>query len=236
VLLPVVGLLVTASLSSGRPVPVSWASAPLAAPPASVVRRPATSRAGARVATPLPQVDPLWVRRTAAATGIPAPAVLAYGRATLVLAGSDPGCRLGWTTLAGIGAVESAHGTVGGRTLGPDGRSSSPVLGPALDGRGYAAVPATRASARWHGDPRWDHAVGPLQFISSTWRRWASDGDGDGAADPNDLDDAALAAGRYLCAGGQDLTTDRGWTAAVLSYNHADAYVSAVGAAARSFG
>ena len=114
-----------------------------------------------------------------------------------------------------------------------DGRSSTPILGPALDGEGgFAAIPATPETATWHGDPRWDHAVGPLQFIPATWVTWGADGDGDGDADPNDIDDAAATAVRYLCADGHDLTTGSGWAQAVFSYNHAQAYVDAVRAAA----
>jgi membrane-bound lytic murein transglycosylase B len=195
------------------------------APPAVAVRgadRP--SRSGSRTGV----VSRAWVRSTARRTGIPATAVRAYGQATLELTGTDPGCRLGWVTLAGIGYVESEHGTIGGRRLRRNGYASARILGPALDGRRYAAVPATPASARLHGDPRWDHAVGPMQFIPSTWARWATDGDGDGVRDPNDLFDASLATARYLCAAGTDLTTGSGWTAAVRSYNHSDAYVADV--------
>ena len=102
-----------------------------------------------------------------------------------------------------------------------------------LDGTaGTAAIAAHPDFVRWHGDERWDHAVGPMQFIGSTWQRWGSDGDGDGVADPHDLDDAALAAARYLCASGADLRTPSGWSVAVRSYNHSDAYVRAVLAAA----
>jgi membrane-bound lytic murein transglycosylase B len=162
-----------------------------------------------------------WVRGTAIATGIPVPAVRAYGSATVRLSRSDPSCRLGWTTLAGIGWVESQQGTIGGRTLGPDGRPDRPISGPALDGRGDRA--AIRSVIG-----RWVRAAGPLQFLPSTWRTWASDGDGDGRADPQDLDDAAYAASRYLCASGQDLATAAGWTDAVRSYNHSDSYVRAV--------
>jgi membrane-bound lytic murein transglycosylase B len=53
--------------------------------------------------------------------------------------------------------------------------------------------------------------------------------------DPQDVDDAAYAAARYLCASGGDLTTGAGWTAAVLSYNHDDDYVRAVYDAARAY-
>jgi membrane-bound lytic murein transglycosylase B len=136
--------------------------------------------------------------------------------------------------LAGIGWVESQHGTIGDRVLGADGRSSRPILGPALDGGAYAAVPAARDSARWHGDPEWDHAVGPMQFIPSTWRTWQADGDGDGIADPNDLDDAALASARYLCQSG-DLMAGDTWSRSVFSYNHSTDYVLDVYTAADTY-
>jgi membrane-bound lytic murein transglycosylase B len=169
-----------------------------------------------------------WVSSTVRRTGIPEPAVRAYGRATLLLARERPGCHLGWTTLAGIGWVESQHGTIGGRTLRADGRPSRRIIGPALDGRRYARIAGTSTSARWHGDRRWDHAVGPMQFIPSTWRRWAADGDGDHRRDPHNVFDASYATARYLCASGLDLRTGAGWTAAVRSYNHSDAYVADV--------
>lgn len=175
-----------------------------------------------------------WVARTAATTGIPRPAVRAYANAQL----AEPrGCDVGWTTLAGIGWVESRHGTIGGRALRSGGRSSSPILGPALDGHGpFAAIPATPGASAWHGDVTWDHAVGPLQFLPSTWETWGSDGDGDGVADPNDIDDAAWSAAHYLCADGHDLTRAAGWEEAILSYNHARSYVDAVHAAATVYG
>jgi membrane-bound lytic murein transglycosylase B len=170
-----------------------------------------------------------WVSSVSSATGIPARAAQAYGDATLELAVEDPGCHLGWPTLAAIGWIESGHGTHGHATLGADGVPSIPIVGPALDGTaGRAAIHSTAQSVAWHGDPVWDHAVGPMQFIPSTWARWGADGDGDGVADPQDIDDAALAAGRYLCAGSRDLSTWDGWHAAVLSYNHSDAYAQSV--------
>jgi membrane-bound lytic murein transglycosylase B len=206
------------------------------APAPSAAGVPATRSSDLSRSAARPVVDPAWVARVAAAAGIPPRALRAYAVAELILRAQQPGCHLSWNTLAGIGWVESQHGTVGGRTLDVDGRSSRPVLGPALDGaRGLAAIHSTPASAGWHGDTVWEHAVGPLQFIASTWDRWASDGDGDGVADPLDVDDAAYAAGRYLCADGHDLATSAGWTAAVLSYNHDRGYVLAVNAAARTY-
>ena len=180
-----------------------------------------------------PNIDQGWVRRTAEATGIPEPAVHAYGSAVLAL---PDGCDLGWTTLAGIGWVESQHGTIDGRTLGADGVPSETILGPALDGEKFAAIPATPKSTALHGNPVWDHALGPLQFIPSTWERWAEDGDGDGVANPHDIDDAAAAAAAYLCHGEYDLNTSKGWNAAVFSYNHENAYVVSVYQAADRYG
>lgn len=174
------------------------------------------------------RADAEWATAVAGATGIPPVAAQAYGDAVLALAAEDPGCGLGWTTLAAIGAIESGHGTHGGSVLGPTGRADPPILGPALDGAGVAAIRASPASTAMHADPVWEHAVGPLQFLPSTWARWAVDADADGAADPQDLDDAALAAGRYLCAGDRDLGQPEGWRGAVLSYNRSEAYVADV--------
>jgi membrane-bound lytic murein transglycosylase B len=181
-------------------------------------------------------VDPVWLRHTVAATGLPATAVRAYAVATLRMIDERPGCHLGWSTLAGVAEVESVHGTLGGRTLLADGRPSQPIIGPALDGNGpVAAIRAGSTATALHGDPTWDHAVGPFQFLPSSWSRWGGDGDGDGVADPQDLDDAALGAARYLCAGDGDLRNGAAWQDAVFSYNHAASYVAAVYAAALRF-
>lgn len=181
-------------------------------------------------------VSPEWIAAQVARTGISPLAVDAYGRATLRLAQERPSCRVGWTTLAALGWVESGHGTHGGSTLRADGTTSRRILGPALDGdNGYAAIRSDAESASWHGDSTWDHAVGPMQFIPSTWRRWGSDGNGDGIEDPNNMFDASYAAARYLCASGADLRTGEGWSRAVYSYNHSEPYVRSVLAQANAY-
>ena len=171
--------------------------------------------------------DTAWVDRVAGATGIPARALVAYAQTSLFMAEEQPECQLSWPTLAGIGWIESGHATLRGNRLLANGRPSVPIIGPALDGRpGFAAIPATPQSTVSHGDPDWDHAVGPMQFIPSTWKQWASDGDQNRISDPQDIDDAAYATGRYLCASGADLTTGDGWQRAILSYNHSDQYAA----------
>jgi len=207
------------------------AAAPVAAP------SPSTRAAATAPGRGVPAVDPGWLSSTARAAGLPRAALRAYARAQL---GSPAGCGLGWTTLAGIGWVESQHGTIGGRLLRADGRPSDPILGPALDGTALddgssvAAIPAEEAGTTLHGDQVWDHAVGPMQFLPSTWDTWARDADGDGAADPQDLDDAAASAAAYLCADDHDLSGS-GWSAAVLSYNHDAGYVGLVFSAAQAY-
>jgi membrane-bound lytic murein transglycosylase B len=64
-----------------------------------------------------------------------------------------------------------------------------------------------------------------MQFIPTTWARYAVRANGDGQnPDPQNIDDAALAAARYLCSGGRDLGTGAGWWAAVLDYNNSTEY------------
>jgi membrane-bound lytic murein transglycosylase B len=183
--------------------------------------------------SPTRRVDPAWASRTAAATGIPVRAVLAYGSATLTLGAQQPGCHIAWNTLAGIGAVESAHGTHSGARLLASGTSVPAIRGPALNGNGVGTI-RDSDNGSWDGDSTWDRAVGPMQFIPGTWRRWGTDGNGDGVADPNQIDDAALTAARYLCASGSMASGD-GWRAAILSYNHSDSYVSSVAVMANRY-
>lgn len=201
-------------------------------PAPAVPAAPAPVDAGGE-GSDVPVIDEEWLAATSEASGVPATALRAYARAELM---APRGCGVGWTTLAGIGWIESQHGLLGGRTLGLDGRSSTRILGPELDGTGdFMAIPATAESRKWHGNREWDHAFGPMQFISGTWVDWQSDGDGDGVADPNDLDDAAYAAARYLCAGDRDLATAAGWTAGVLSYNNSRSYLDSVHTAATAY-
>lgn len=172
------------------------------------------------------EANPLlrWARTTSAATTIPARALVAYGNAELVLREDQPGCRLSWATLAGIGRVESNHARYGGATLGEDGRPSKPIIGVPLDGSaGVKAIPDTDGG-RLDGDVEHDRAVGPMQFIPSTWLRHGTDASGDGMADPQQIDDAALSAARYLCAGGRDMSTAQGWWSGIMSYNNSTEY------------
>ncbi|MFE5717483.1 lytic transglycosylase domain-containing protein [Streptomyces erythrochromogenes] len=159
------------------------------------------------------------------AQGIPASVLAAYRRAERTVGQSDPGCGLRWQLLAAIGKVES--GQARGGQVDAAGTTLRPILGPVLDGNGFANIRDTDGGAH-DGDVRYDRAVGPMQFIPSTWAAWGQDADGDGRRNPNNVHDAALAAARYLCAGTRDLRVEADLDRAVLSYNHSTEYLRTV--------
>jgi membrane-bound lytic murein transglycosylase B len=151
-----------------------------------------------------------------------------YRRAAVAVTEIYPDCRLEWWGLAGIARVEGRHGTYGGARLDAFGDTDPQIIGIALNGdRNTRVITDTDDGALDH-DPIYDHAVGPMQFIPSTWRRWAADGDGDALEDPHNLYDATLAAAGYLCRASLDLVSDDGLRRAYFSYNHSLAYVDNV--------
>ncbi|MFK0169992.1 lytic murein transglycosylase [Streptomyces sp. NPDC090306] len=160
-----------------------------------------------------------------AESGIPATVLDAYRKAAAELQASKPGCNLPWQLLAAIGKVES--GQAWGGQVDADGTTTKKIVGPELSGGAYAKISDTDNGV-YDGDSAYDHAVGPMQFIPSTWAWAGRDGNGDGVKDPNNVYDAALAAGHYLCRNGWDLSTQADVDSAVLSYNNSTAYLNTV--------
>ena len=155
---------------------------------------------------------------------IPVMALAADRKAEQTMAVADPGCGVSWNLLAGIGRIESSHAN-GGAT---DARGTAvrPIYGPVLDGSlpGNEIIVQSNAGGR----PNYARAMGPMQFLPGTWSRYASDGDGDGKADPQNLFDAALATARYLCSGGLNLRNQSQVLTAILRYNNSMAYAQNV--------
>jgi membrane-bound lytic murein transglycosylase B len=147
-------------------------------------------------------------------------ALAAYRNAEQQMATSNPDCGISWDLLAGIGRIESGHAN-GGAT---DARGTAvrPIYGPELNGTlpGNEVIVQSGAGGR----VSYARAMGPMQFLPGTWARYASDGDGDGVADPQNLYDSTLAAGRYLCSGGLNLRDQSQVMAAILRYNNSIPY------------
>lgn len=72
------------------------------------------------------------------------------------------------------------------------------IFGPPLDGSpGVRALPVGRWLG-WFGlSGPWQQAVGPMQFLPATFTASAVDQDGDGVANPHDIDDAVATAANY---------------------------------------
>lgn len=200
--------------SEAQPVAQGEAPVALAAPPAP----------------PVPEIPPtpeLPTNLAASPIAIPTVNVSAYKNAERILAEVQPACGISWTVIAGIGRVESTHANNG--KADDLGKLLEPILGPRLDGSlaGNNVIADTDGGAL-DGDPNFDRAVGPMQFLPETWNRYKADGNGDGISDPQNLYDAALATGDYLCDGGLNLRDLGQTTTAILRYNNSMAYVANV--------
>ncbi|MFD2422092.1 C40 family peptidase [Amycolatopsis pigmentata] len=136
-----------------------------------------------------------WAANLSGPLDIPERALIGYATAELTLRREQPGCHLSWVTLAGVGKASSDHGRYGGDQLGPDGTESRP-LGP---------TPLQGAA----GEAAADQRGGPMQLTQQQFNH---------AGNIQSVDDAAIAAGRALCAKGTDLQVGQGWWNAIAAY------------------
>jgi membrane-bound lytic murein transglycosylase B len=169
-----------------------------------------------------------WAAALAPAIGIPAKALEAYAYAARVAQVVNPKCNLAWTTLAGIGMVESHHGTYKGSATAPNGDVRPPIRGVQLDGTLGNMQILDTDNGTLDGDPHLDRAMGPMQFIPETWRLYGVDANNDNVISPDNFDDAALSAAGYLCWRGKDLSAPRGWMEALRAYNLSNQYARSV--------
>jgi membrane-bound lytic murein transglycosylase B len=193
---------------------------------AKVVRQHKHKKAGPAASAP---IVTLPAHLDVTASTIPRRVLASYVNAAKLADKADAQCQLRWQTLAGIGFIESDHARSGGSDNPHwNGVANPPILGPVLDGQGgVGSIPDTD-DGLLDGNTQWDRAVGPMQFIPSTWARYAADGNHDGIKNPEQIDDATLAAADYLCATGPDLNTPKPLISAIYAYNHSYIYVKAV--------
>ena len=160
--------------------------------------------------------------------GIPVRALKAYRDAASLVDAADPGSHLDWALLAAIGRVESNHARFGGNQLDSAGVAQPGIIGIPLDGSNGTALITDSDGGRLDRDNSYDRAVGPMQFIPSTWRIAGTDADGDGVKNPQDMADATTATAIYLCSGPGDLSQPGDLRAAIMRYNASDTYVQTV--------
>ncbi len=136
---------------------------------------------------------------------------------------------LPWQVLAAIGFHESRHGE--GRVDPSTGDVAPPILGPPIDGtNGNARIPDASFSDGWA------HAMGPMQFIPSTWRRWgrlAPNRPTGATPSAQNAWDSIYSAAAYLCGGRPSVGS---LEKAILSYDHSEAYVRWVLSKAADYG
>jgi membrane-bound lytic murein transglycosylase B len=169
-----------------------------------------------------------WAAARASALNMSVNALEAYAYAARVAEVENPDCHIAWTTLAGIGMVESHNGTYRGATVAPNGDVTPPIRGVRLDGSSGNLEIVDGDGGEIDGDPVYARAMGPMQFIPETWRLYGVDANNDGVVNPDNFDDAALSAAGYLCWRGRDLATPEGWMKALRAYNLSDQYARTV--------
>ncbi len=161
---------------------------------------------------------------------IPPRMLTAYKKAVQQVGKHAPKCRgMRWPILAGIAKVESNHAV--GRNISARGDIRPKIYGVLLNGSGAGgntSVFPDTDGGKWDGTAQAERAVGPFQFLPSTWDSVGKDANGDKQADPHNADDAALGAALYLCGNGRDLAKRSQLKSAVFQYNRSNAYVSNV--------
>lgn len=156
-----------------------------------------------------------WISDMASRMDIPPRALVGYANAELRLRKELPDCRLSWITLAGIGKAASDHGRAGDRKIGPDGAISEPI--------GTVPVVAPGASAE-----QTVPAEGPMQLRPELWQQWQRSAREASEPDVQNVDDAALAAGRALCADGRDTSDGKDWWDAINAYHGSELFLQRV--------
>jgi hypothetical protein len=182
---------------------------------------------------------------TANVNGIPPTVAAAYLSASALM--TKMGRNVPPALIAGIGKIETGHGTYRGATTQPDGSNTPRIIG--ID------LPKIRDTdgGALDGSASFDRAIGPAQFIPGTFfgsqaskaevaamtvrNGYGLDGNGDGRVDPFNVFDAYAATANYLSstADTRDLSGVDAQRRAIFRYNHSTKYVNDVLAAASGY-
>ncbi|MFD5425510.1 C40 family peptidase [Streptomyces sp. NPDC127084] len=191
---------------------------------------PVTHAISAAVALKTRAQDEGQITGGGTAADIPPRMLSAYKRAVQQIAKHASRCRgTRWPVLAAIAKVESNHAV--GRSISETGVIRPKIYGVLLNGSGAGGnttVFPDTDGGRWDGTASGERAVGPFQFLPSTWEGSGRDAGGDNVADPHNADDAALGAAVYLCGNGRDLAKRSQLKAAIFQYNRSHEYVANV--------
>lgn len=191
---------------------------------------PVSNAISAYVALKSAAQDDGGIAEGGSAADIPPRMLTAYKKAVQQVGKHEPKCRgMHWPILAGIAKVESHHAI--GRNIANNGDIRPKIYGVILDGSGAGGnttVFTDTDNGRWDGTASAERAVGPFQFLPSTWEGVGQDANGDQQADPHNADDAALGAAIYLCGNGRVLTQRPQLKAAIFQYNQSNEYVANV--------
>jgi hypothetical protein len=115
-------------------------------------------------------------------------------------------------------------------------RASAATYCPAMSWTILAAIGQIESADGQNMGPSSAGALGPMQFLPSTWAQWGIDGFGpSGPPDIMNPLDAVPSAARMLCADGASSGTETGLRQAIFAYNHANWYVSEVLALAAQY-
>jgi Transglycosylase SLT domain len=195
----------------------------------------ATDRVGALAAFGLPDVDVVTDRAGAASYGLPSATAVVLsapsrGTGSLVAEVRQVVGSAGVQVLRPKTVTPSRHRPGSYREL----YISSARYCPGLHWQVLAAIGQVESDHGRNAGVSSAGAMGPMQFLPSTWATYGVDGDGDGKADIQSPFDAVPSAALYLCRNG----AGRGGAAlygAIFAYNHADWYVREVLAIAATF-
>ncbi len=129
--------------------------------------------------------------------------LVAFQRTEGIMVTAAPDCHLSWALVAAVARVDTS-------VIADHDR------------------PADTDAGQYDDDPRTDRPVGPLHLMPATWTLVAVDGDDDGLRDPEDLDDASLAAAVVLCGDGRDLDRQRSLRRALKAFHPSHRYAAIV--------